>query len=347
MWFYSLTFLVLMILNVSAYILKRSKIGYVFSLFFLIVITAFRPASCCADYTTYVEYYNNLSNIPVTFLEPTFFAISWLSDIIFKSSIGVFIIYSILGVSIKGLAFVRLTKYYSASLLLYFGSFFLLEEMTQIRVGVAAATLLLSIPYIQEKKPFKFFPLILIGCLFHYSLVIFIPFYFVNPTKIKKKLYIAAIFVIFLATICGLNILSILQLVKLGFLTQKIEAYQLLLEQGMFAGISLLNPLLFLRIILFIFFVINYKALLSKNKYSLIVTKIYAFSILSFISLSPLPVLAGRVSQLLGVVEVLLVPYGIYILKPKYAALGLVVFFALMIMYKQLYYSDLMSGYFK
>lgn len=346
MWFYSLAFLLFAIFNAYAYFRNLSKIAYVISLFFLIVIAAFRPATCCADYSNYVDYYNDFLNIPFTFLEPTFFVIASLSNIVFKSAIGVFIIYSILGVSIKGLALVRLTKYYQVSLILYFGSFFLLEEMTQIRVGVAAAILLLSIPYIQEKKPLKFFPLILIGILFHYSLIVFIFFYFLNPKRINRNIYIVAIFVVFVTTISGLNFISLLQLLKLGFLTQKIETYQLLLDQGMFGGISLLNPLLFLRIAILIFFIINYEILLVKNKYSLIITKIYAFSIFSFIALSALPVLAGRVSQLLGVVEIVLVPYGIYILKPKYLAVVMFVFFALMIMYKQLYYSDLMTGYF-
>ncbi|WP_299285191.1 EpsG family protein [uncultured Mucilaginibacter sp.] len=347
MWFYSIVFLVLAIFNAYTYFRKFPKIGYVISIVVLIIIAAFRPSSCCADYGTYIEYYNDISNIPFTFLEPTFFAIVWLSNIIFKSPIGIFIIYSMLGVSIKGFALTRLTKYYQVSLILYFGSFFLLEEMTQIRVGVAAAILLLSIPYIQEKKPLKFFPLVFVGFLFHYSLIIFAFFYFLNPAKINKYIYITAIFAVFVATIFGLNFISILQLLKLGFLTQKIETYQMLLEQGMFGGITLLNPLLFLRIAILIFFIINYEALLLRNKYSLTVTKIYAFSIFSFILLSPLPVLAGRVSQLLGVVEILIVPYSIYILKPKYASILLVVFFAIMIMYKQLYYSDLLFGYFK
>lgn len=347
MWFYSLIFLVLSIFNGLAYFYKTSKIAYIISLFVLIVIAAFRPATCCSDYTTYIDYYDSVSDIPLTFLEPTFFVISWLSSVVFKSYIGIFIIYSILGVGLKGLAIVRLTKYYQVSLILYFGSFFLLHEMTQIRVGVASGILMLSIPYIQEKKPFKFLLLILVGCLFHYSLIIFSFCYFLNPNTISKKIYILLIFAVYFLTISGLNIISFFQLIKLGFLSEKIETYQLLLEQGVFGGITLLNPLLFLRISILIFFIINYEALLLRNKYSLIVTKIYAFSILSFISLSPLPVLAGRVSQLLGVVEILIVPYSIYLLKPKYISVFLVAFFALLIMYKQLYYSDLLFGYFK
>ena len=82
------------------------------------------------------------------------------------------------------------------------------------------------------------------------------------------------------------------------------------------------------------------------NQISLIVIKIYAASVFAFIVLSDLPVLAGRISQLLGVTEVVAVPFIIYIFRPKYAAAAMVVVFALLIFYKQLYFSDLMFPYF-
>jgi hypothetical protein len=310
------------------------------------VIAAFRPSTCCADYSTYVDYYENLSDLPLTFLEPSYFAISFLSKLILNSYIGIFIVYSILGVGIKGFAIPKLTNYYPISLLLYFGSFFLLHEMTQIRVGVAAGFLLLSIPYIKEKRSLPFFIIIFIGILFHYSLIAFLPFYFINPDRINKKLYIAAIFLIFVGTLSGINFITIIQHVRLGFLSDKITAYQIMLENGLFGDISLLNPLLFLRVFILIFFIINADDLVLKNEYAVIVIKIYAFSILAFVGLSPLPALAGRINQLLGVVEIILVPYSIYLLKPRYVAVIISVIFALLIMYKQLYYSDLMKGYF-
>lgn len=346
MWFYSVIFILLIIISTIGYFINYQKQTYWCCILMLIIIAAFRPSTCCQDYEGYVTYYNIIEDIPLTFLEPTFFAIAWLSKLLFKSYIGIFIIYSILGVGLKGIAIIKLTKYYSLSLILYWGSYFLLHEMTQIRVGVAAGILLISIPYIQKKAPYPFFLIILIGCLFHYSLAIFVVFYFIDPNKINKNLYIASIFIVFFATVSGLNIISILSLIKLGFLSQKIETYQALLEQGVFGGISLLNPLLFLRIIILIFFISNYEILLSKNKYAVTIVKIYAFSIFSFIALSPLPVLAGRLSQLLGIVEIILIPYLIYFLKPWYITVIIILLFIALIMYKQLYYSNLMSGYF-
>jgi len=124
MWFYSLVFLLLVAFNGTAYLYNFSKAAYFISLFFLMIMAAFRPPECCADYHTYVDYYYTLDNLPLTFLEPTYFAISYLSKILFNDTIGIFIVYSILGVGLKGLAIQKLTKYYPVSLLLYFGSFF-------------------------------------------------------------------------------------------------------------------------------------------------------------------------------------------------------------------------------
>lgn len=346
MWFYSVVFLILLAFNSVAYYFNVSKAAYLVSLILLILVAAFRPDSCCADYYTYLDYYQNYVNLPFTFVEPTFYLISFLSELIFKGPAGLFLIYSLLGVGVKGFAIQKLTDFYPISLLLYFASFFLLHEMTQIRVGVASGFLLMSIPYIQEKKFKNFLLIMLVGCLFHYSLLIFVAFYFVNPNSFNKPFYIVAVVVLYIATLAGINFIYVLQLIKLGFLTDKIETYQLLLEQGMFGSISLINPLLYLRIIIMIFFIMNYEVLLEKNQYGVILTKIYAFSIFGFIAFSALPVLAGRVNQLLGVVEIVLVPFSVYIVKPKVLAVIFSVLFALMIMYKQLYYSDLMTGYF-
>jgi hypothetical protein len=346
MWFYTVIFLLLVVFNGAAYFYKASKFAYIVSLFLLILIAAFRPPTCCADYSTYVDYYRNISDIPVTFLEPTYFIIAYFSKLVFNGPLGIFIVYAIIGVSIKGYALTKLTKYYVVSLLLYFGSFYLLHEMTQIRVGVASGILLLSIPSIVDRKPLQFLVYLIIGTAFHYSFLIFAVFYFLDAYDAKPYRYVLLILFAFAAVAAGLNLASLFELIHLGFISDKINAYKLLLDKGLYGDIKIINPLLFLRISILFFFLYHWKQLLAKNRFSLVIIKIYAFSIFSFIALSDLPSLAGRISQLLGIVEVVLVPYLIYILTPRFYSLIIAVVFALLILYKQLYYSDLMTGYF-
>jgi hypothetical protein len=346
MWFYSLVLFLLIAVLSGGYFLKVQKESYWTCIVLLMIMAAFRPASCCNDYDFYLDYYENITTIPFTFLEPTYYVIVKISSFIFHGPIGVFIIYSVIGTGLKGIAFLRLTKYYSISLILYFCSFFLLHEMTQIRVGVASAILLLSIPYIRDRNWKAFLGCMVIGTLFHYSFIVFGFCYFLNARRINPPLVLGIIGGTYAMVLAGLNLTRIFEFIHLGFISDKIATYKMLLEQGMFGGILLLNPLLLLRFLVLSFMVWNHDILMKKNKYSILLIKIYALSIFFFIAFADLPVLAGRISQLFGIVEVVLVPLLIYILNPKYLSVALAIIFGMLIMYKQLYYSDLLNSYF-
>jgi hypothetical protein len=346
MWFYSVVLFFLIALLSAGYFLKVQKISYWLCIVLLMIIAGFRGEDCCNDYSIYVEYYDNIASIPFTFLEPTYFAIVKVSSFVFHGPIGVFIIYSVIGTGLKGIAFLRLTKYYSITLILYFCSFFLLHEMTQIRVGVASAILLLSIPSIVERDWKKFLAYLVVGTLFHYSFIVFSFCYFLNPKKLNVPLYLGVLAGTYIAVLAGLNMTMIFGFIRLGFISDKIETYKMLLEQGIFGDILLLNPLLLLRYFVLAFMMWNSDLLQEKNIYSIILLKIYAFSIFFFIAFADLPVLAGRISQLLGIVEIVLIPFVVYILNPKYLSVALAIIFGMLIMYKQLYYSDLLNSYF-
>lgn len=346
MWFYSLIFFLVAGIQAAGYFFKYPKLSFWSCIVLLILVAAFRPVSSNKDQNTYIEYYRDIKDIPLSFLEPTYFVFAEISRVIFNSPIGIFILYSILGVSLKGLALTRLTKYYSVSLILYCGSFFLLHEMTQIRVGVASAILLLGIPSIANKNKKEFIFYWILGSLFHYSFMIFGLFYFLDGDKINPKFYVGMILASIGAAILGLNLVWFFQFVNLGFISEKINTYKALLDEGMYADIQLLNPLLILRIIILGVMLYKAKLLRERNQYALVLIKIYAFSIFFFIALSDLPTLAGRLNQLFGVVEIVVVPFLIYILTPKYCAVIFSILFGMLILYKQLYYSDLIFDYF-
>jgi hypothetical protein len=346
MWFYSAVFVLLAGILSAGYFFNYQKLSYWFCILMLIVIAGFRPSTCCMDYTIYLEYYENIEGLPYTFLEPTYFFITWISKVVFGSAAGVFIIYSILGVGLKGIAFIKLTRFYPVTLLLYYGSFFMLHEMTQIRVGVAAALLLLSIPSIVDRKPREFLFLFILGSLFHYSLIVFGLFYFLKSDKLNPYFYFGMIMSAFIAFLCGFSLVSFFEFVRLGFISDKINTYKMLLEEGQFTDISLINPLLLLRIVIMTFLLYKWEFLYSQNKYAVILIKIYCFSIFCFIALADLPVLAGRLNQLLGVVEMIVVPFLVYVLTPRYFSVIVATLFGVLIMYKQLFYSGIIFPYF-
>ncbi len=87
-------------------------------------------------------------------------------------------------------------KYWHSDILiflLYFSFFFFLHAMTQIRIAVAINFFLLGLNYIAAKKPWKFSGSLLVGSLFHRSVLILAPLYFFLGKHLKTSLMIIII----------------------------------------------------------------------------------------------------------------------------------------------------------
>jgi hypothetical protein len=160
----------------------------VYNLFFilcgilLMVIAAFRGDGD-SDYSGYIEMFNRQDFFVV---EPTFTLISYIVRTFLGGNvIYLFIIYAILGVTIKLFAIKQLSELWFLSVVIYVSNFFILHEMTQIRAGVASAFLLLCVKPIYERNGKMFLLFTTIACLFHYSAIIILPLWFLttNPKK--------------------------------------------------------------------------------------------------------------------------------------------------------------------
>ena len=346
MWFYYAIYFSLVIAFYIAIRYDKQNYVYIVCLLGLSLISGLRPSTCCADYLNYVDYYNDIDNRNIIQLEPTFFFISKTVKFIFNSSIGLFVIYAFLGIFLKGLAFKKLSRLYLLSLVIYSSTYFLRHEMTQIRVGIASAILLLSIPTIYEKDWVKFVLLLITGTMFHYSFLIFSFFYFLNTKTLNPVFYVGLLVTAYLAFFLKINVISILGAIPIEFISGKISAYSNLLEAGVDTKINVFNILIIFRICFISILIWKRNFLYKKNKYSIILIKIYAFSVFFFVFFFSLPVFAFRMNELIGVVEIILVPFIVYLLKEKYIAFIIVILTGLMFMSIDIWYNKMISTYF-
>jgi len=346
MWFYYAIYFLLVTAFLVSLKYEIQKYIYVACLLILFVISGFRPATCCADYLNYVDYFNDIDNRSVIQIEPTFFLISKIALYFFNSSTGVFIIYAFLGVLLKGLAFKKLSNFYLLSLIIYSATYFLLHEMTQIRVGIASSILLLAVPSIYERKSSKFLLLLILGTMFHYSFLIFGLFYFLNPDKIKSFSYVFLILSGYIAYLLGINVVSVLGAIPIEFISGKILAYNTLLENGVDTKINVFNVLMLFRLGFLAILLWKQDYLSEKNKYSILLIKIYAFSLFFFVFFAPLPVFAFRIRELTGIVEVILIPFFVYLFKEKYVGFAVIIVLGLIFMSIDIWYNKMISTYF-
>lgn len=167
----------------------------------LIFIAGFRPIGLDRDSPTYVS----LLNIPFSqanFLdkEPTFWMLVEINRVLFSSNERTFfLIFAIIGVSLKILAINRLSSMPFLSLWAYICLYFILHEMTQIRAGIAAGIFLLSIPDICNRNLKKFIIKVLFASLFHYSAIVMLSLYFLNLRKISIIYFFLPVIGLFLA----------------------------------------------------------------------------------------------------------------------------------------------------
>lgn len=321
----------------------------------LILIAGLRQTGVDNDSLTYVEVFNSVGS-PVSyfkdyqdnsFYEPAYYLIpsvvlTWLN----LKVVWVFLTFAIIGVTIKFVAISKLTDFTFLSVLVYFSHSFMLHELTQIRAGVASGILLLCIIEIEKRNLFRFLLLMCTGILFHYSMVVFLPFYFLNSKTINKKVYMAVLFVPFILHFLKIDVINILKIFKLGVLSQKIQLYNDLLDVGVFNQINVFNTVSLIQVFLCSIFVIKSDLLFKHNRYALLLVKIYCFASASLVIFSNIPVLAIRISELLYIVQIILLPFMLYIIRPKYVAFLFVIVFALTFMSINLLYVGILRPYF-
>ena len=280
----------------------------------LVAIAALRGEGMDRDYYEYVSHFNNYDM--VVMLEPTFKAIAWfVHSFLGSNHIFLFAIYAILGVGLKFIAIRELSNVALLSVAIYISQFFILHEMTQIRAGVASALLLLTIKPLYERKWRRFLFLTLCATAFHLSGVILFALWFVSPRH-RLKIYMFFIPMAIALSLFGVDILG---LIPIPYLSAKIELYQNIREytDSVHNQINLFNSVYLLRIGLCYLLFWATPTLSKYNRYYTLLLKIYTLSLTALPLFATLPVVAYRVYELLGVVEIILIPTLIYLIQPK------------------------------
>jgi hypothetical protein len=303
----------------------------------LIIIAGFRQGDSVRDYDGYVIMFQNKSD---TIIEPSFALISFLVHALLgDNSIYLFIIFAILGVSLKFVAIKQLTELWFLSVLIYFSNFFILHEMTQIRVGVASALMLLCVKPIYDRNLKYFLLFALLAFSFHFSALMILPLWFLN-NKPQKKWLVVLIPISYLIFFLGINLITS---IPIPGVHEKIEIYQKLQEIGdeAFTNINLFNLVFLTKIAIFYFLIYKYELLLSYNKYFSILMKMYCISLISYPIFATIPAFATRINELYGVVDFILIPFLYYVFKPIYFSRAIVVFIGLSLILIVLFYVKL------
>ena len=235
---------------------------------------------------------------PIFYLLPNF--------LVFFSSIAyvnaTFLAIALIGVGTKLWAIKNSSINYAMSVLIYFCIFFIGQEMTTIRAGVAAGIFLLAIPDLLNNNNKVFFFKFFISFLFHYSSILFLPIWFIVKREIGIKYYVFALIASFLVFLLKFNLLAVL---NLDFFP-KMEVY---LNGEDEVAINPFNFKILISLLFLGLFWLGHRKLKDNAMY-LLLLKIHLISLILFYLLAPAGMaFALRSFELLSIVQILLFPY--------------------------------------
>lgn len=271
----------------------------------LFLIAGFRAEGVDHDYEGYIEYYNDVLYRDFVNVEPAFIWLTQLVTNLGDNSLYLFVIYAALGVALKVVGIYRLTRFPLAAMLIYYSGFFLLWEMTQIRAAVAGGILLVSIRHIKERNLGWFLVLCLLAAMFHYSALVFLPLYFLKSDRINVLLYCSLIPAATALNVAGLNLVEVASFAPVQLIELKINSYSAYADADVNRTF---NAVYLARCALAFLLLVNHRFLSKRNEYFPLLIKVYFVALFLHVALASIPGIASRLSELLLVVEVILIP---------------------------------------
>lgn len=354
--FYLILFIILVVsLFDNSKLTRNSKEIIVYALMAVLILFAgLRAPGIDRDYKNYQYYYSIIPEIqylildPKTYfdaasIEPTFMILASITKLFIYNGLPFLIfIYALISISLKTESILKISDHPLLTLLLYFSTIFLLQDMTQIRVGIALGFAFLSIVASKERKLIKYAIFIIIGIFFHYSVIFFAPIYFFNSKKINKPLYLSFIIIPIILYFTKFNPLEILQSFDFGLFSNKLDAY-VKMQKWLKEEMNMFNFSIIIQIMLAFIFI--YYADKSENKYTIILTKIFCIGIGVFYIFSFSPVIAFRSSELLTSVQIFLLPTIISSFRHKALGEILIIVFSLLHFVNQIIINNIFNPY--
>lgn len=187
----------------AKYKTKKLKIIYLIFCFFAFLlpflVSAFRDFSIGTDTSgTYKKIYYIVLNESSVVRDFGYAFINKIAIWLFNDYSGLLIITSLIFCSLSYKSIFSESKYPVLSVILFFTTNVYFISMNMIRQSIATAFFIVSIPYIKEKKFFKYFILNIIAISIHSTSIVYLFLYFLLKKKLKIKNIIIIILIIML-----------------------------------------------------------------------------------------------------------------------------------------------------
>lgn len=284
----------------------------------LILFSAFKPIGFDKDSYAYLFDLNNLTSAIFT-REYSFIVVGRFINYFLNGNVFyLFLFYALLSISLKMYCIYKYSANKFFSILIYLFLFYFIQDVTQIRVGLATAFLLLAYADICEKRYTGFFIKGIMAVFFHYQAILIFLIYFFNKLNLKLcfliMMFSFVVFNFFGDKFKNL-IIYILSKMNLEVISNKVEFYYNSAEYDVNSNFGLFQ--LFYLGILFCYLLVF---LIKKNvnDRDLINLKVMCMTISVYFILSFNSVFALRVFEFFATLLVLILPMFSRLFKPSF-----------------------------
>ena len=183
------------------------------------------------------------------------------------------LIIAIIALKLKSSIMYKYGGYAFLTLLMYFIPTYLFEEHVHVRQGMANAIMFISIPYIIERKLFKFLLCFVVAFMFHKAVVAFLLAYWIATIRFNNMTIILLIGSAVLANVLGLSsaIDGIMQFMPFGVAEAYNDYANELMDRGVLGDV--------VKVITVIIILIFNKSVTEKDELFIYFRNIYLFGI--------------------------------------------------------------------
>ncbi len=311
-------FALLVIFKISKF---ETFLIFILAIFSLILFCGLRTES--NDYDGYREIFSQVpSMVDLSYewiisksvnVEYGFIILSSFIKLFSNNVVCLMLVVASMSIILNSYVIWKLSPYVFLSLLLYFSHNFILKETIQIRQGLASAIILYGF-YKQNNKLLVFLLVMVAGSIQSSAYLVFIPLYFAYKNITNNQYYMILITVIILTVIfSGRHLFE--SILNLFGLPDSISGYLGWEEHDFKLGFF--SPILIKQILIFSVLLYFRNQLKDKFRYFNFIFNFYFFSTLWYIYFNDFAIIAGRVSNLFSVGEIILIPMLITILLPR------------------------------
>lgn len=296
----------------------------------MVTMSTFKDIHTTADAENYVDYFNNNDDPLIELMtEPTFIYLSRILIALGLDIVVLFFIFAMITVPLKLYVINKLTPYVFTALMIYIPVYYPLQEIVQIRAGAAAAFLLLSLYFCCKKKTLYAIGALIVGTLFHYSCMVFLPVLCIGNRNLALWFRILLAMVVPVGFLMYFRQMDLFMFLPSSIVEGKIDFYKESAETGSKFSEYILpykNLYLLAKCALLYFCLYFYNSIKLDTKYLNIVLVMLAASIFVNLSMATLPVFAGRIGDLYGMTDCIAFTYLLSFIKPSWVVKSIICF---------------------